>query len=107
MNTLNGAETPKNKEDKVMKATINEKVTAHRGTNSMGTMFIYETFKTGEIVKVNEKSIRVHLAHEKKTTNGKIQSERETNQTATFAFWKNLSDGRALYKNAEHGIITL
>jgi hypothetical protein len=91
-----------------MAATINTKVTAHTGRNSMGTMFIYETFKTGEIVKVNAKSIRVRLDGERRTTNGKVQSEREINVTATFSFWKNRADnGKALYKNAEHGIITL
>jgi hypothetical protein len=87
---------------------ISEKVTAHNGTNSMGTMFIYETFKTGTIVKVNAKSIRVRLEHEKRTTNGKVKSERPLNTEATFTFWKNRKDnGKALYKNAEHGIITL
>jgi hypothetical protein len=91
-----------------MAAPINTKVTAHTGRNSMGTMFIYETFKTGEIVKVNEKSIRVRLEGETRKTNGKITSEREINVTATFSFWKNRNDdGKSLYKNAEHGIITL
>ena len=91
-----------------MGAAINEKVTAHNGTNSMGTMFIYETFKTGEIVKVNAKSIRVRLESEKRTVNGEVKSERRINVVATFTFWKNRSDnGKALYKNAEHGIITL
>jgi hypothetical protein len=87
---------------------INTKVTAHNGANSMGTMFIYETFKTGEIVKVNGKSIRVRLDGERRTVNGKTKSEREINVTATFSFWKNRSDnGKALYRNTEHGIITL
>jgi hypothetical protein len=91
-----------------MEARINGKVTAHNGTNSMGTMFIYETFKTGEIVKVSGKSIRVHLDSERRTTNGKTTSEKEISTVATFAFWKHRSDnGKALYKNAEHGIITL
>lgn len=91
-----------------MDAMVNTKVTAHNGTNSMGTMFIYETFKEGEIVKVNGKSIRVRLESERRTVNGKTQSERQISAMATFAFWKHRSDnGKALYKNTEHGIITL
>jgi hypothetical protein len=91
-----------------MIATLNQKVTAHRGSNSMGTMFIYEAFKNGEIVKVNSKSIRVHLEKEIRKTNGKVTSERQIDTSATFTFWKHLSrSGESLYKNAEHGIITL
>jgi hypothetical protein len=88
--------------------TTGVKVQAHTGTCSMGTMFIYEAFRNGEIIKVNEKSIRVKLDSERRTTNGKTTSERALNTTATFRFWKNRSDnGKALYKNAEFGIITL
>jgi hypothetical protein len=91
-----------------MAATINTKVTAHNGTTSVGTMFMYETVKAGEIGKVTAKSIRVRLENEQRTTNGKTTGERELNATATFTFWKNRSDnGKALYRNAEHGIITL
>jgi hypothetical protein len=91
-----------------MNARINDKVTACGGTNSMGTMFIYETFKQGEIVKVNGKSIRVRLESERRTANGEVKSERKINTMATFTFWKNRSDnGKALFRNAEHGIVTL
>jgi hypothetical protein len=91
-----------------MEATIGKKVTAHKGTNSMGTVFICETFTEGEIVRVNGKSIRVRLESERRTTNGKTTSERTMNTPATFTFWKNRSDnGKALYKNVEYGVITL
>jgi hypothetical protein len=91
-----------------MKATINTKVTAHTGSLSMGTMFIYETFRSGEIVKVNEKSIRVRLDGERRTTNGKTTSETPTDITAIFRFWKHREDnGKALYKHPQFGIITL
>jgi hypothetical protein len=91
-----------------MAATISEKVTAHKGTNSIGTMFIHETFTEGAIVKVNGNSIRVRLENERRTVNGKNQSERTMNTLATFTFWKTRSDnGKALYKSAEYGIITV
>ena len=51
---------------------VNEMVQIRSGYNSMGGMFIYEKFITGTVVKVNEKSIRVHMTHAKCTTNGKI-----------------------------------
>jgi len=83
-------------------------VQAHDGRLSAGTMFIYETFRIGEIIKVNEKSIRVRLESERHTTNGKTTLERATNVNATFTFWKHRSDnGKALYKNAQFGIITI
>jgi hypothetical protein len=88
--------------------TTGTQVQAHTGSNSMGGMFIYETFRNGEIIKVNEKSIRVRLNSERHTKNGETTSERATNITAAFTFWKNRSDnGKALYKNAMYGIITL
>ena len=93
---------------------INEMVQIHNGSNSMGTMFIYEKFITGEVVKINEKSIRVHMTHIKRTTNGEVTSENEMNTTATFAFWKTIKNRQfgknagktvSLYKNKEYGII--
>jgi len=74
----------------------------------MGGMFIYEVFRSGEIIKVNGKSIRVRLDDERRTTNGNTTSESLLNTNATFAFWKTGSDsGKALYKNAQFGIITI
>jgi len=88
--------------------TTGTKVQAHNGNCSMGGMFIYEVFRNGEIVKVNEKSIRVRLTDERRTTNGNTTSETALNTNATFAFWKNRSDnGKALYKNTQFGIITI
>ena len=88
--------------------TAGTRVQAHTGSNSMGTMFVYETFRNGEIIKVNGKSIRVRLDDERRITNGKTTSEKETNITATFAFWKIRDDnGKVLYKNKMYGIITI
>jgi hypothetical protein len=109
MDILKGAESPENQGGNDMaNLTAGTKVTAHNGTSSVGHQFIRETFRTGEVVKVNAKSIRVSLTHERHTTNGKVQGEHEINQTATFTFWKYRNDnGKALYKNALLGIITL
>lgn len=91
-----------------------KQVMIHKGTNSMGTMFIYESFITGEIIKENAKSIRVHMTHCKRTTNGKTTSERDMNEIATFAFWKTVENRQcgknagkcvSFYKNREYGII--
>ena len=83
-------------------------VQAHDGRLSMGGIFIYETFHSGEIVKVNDKSIRVRLDSDRRTTNGKTTSESATNITATFKFWKHGRDsGKALYKNAQLGVIKI
>ena len=80
----------------------------------MGTMFIYEKFIDGEIVKENAKSIRVHLTHCKYTTNGKVTREYNMNEKATFAFWKTIENRQfgknagkkvSFYKNNNFGII--
>ena len=95
---------------------VNEMVQIHTGSNSMGGMFIHEKFITGEIVKVNEKSIRVHMTYIKRTVNGKLVSEDEMNEKATFAFWKtvkNIEFGKnagktvSFYKNKQFGIIEI
>lgn len=72
-------------------------VTAHYGSCSMGGMFIYETFMTGEVIKVNAKSFRVAFTEIVKTTNGKETARRATEQTASFRFWKTLSNGKNVY----------
>ena len=93
---------------------INEMVEIHNGSLSAGTMFISEKFITGNVVKVNAKSVRVNMTHCKCTTNGKITREFDMNNTATFAFWKTVENrqfgkyaGKKVnfYKNNEYGII--
>lgn len=93
---------------------VNEMVQIHDGSNSMGGMFIHEKFITGKIVKVNAKSIRVHLSYIKRTVNGKLVSEDEMNEDATFTFWKTVENRQfgknagkkvSFYKNRQFGII--
>ena len=89
---------------------VNEMVQIRDGNNSMGGMFIYEKFITGTIVKVNEKSIRVHMTHAKCTTNGKVTREYDMNEKATFTFWKTINKQSGtvdLYKNPKYGIIKI
>lgn len=95
---------------------VNEMVQIHNGNNPMGGMFIYEKFITGTIVRVNKKSIRVHMTHAKYTTNGKVTCEYEMNQTATFTFWKTIENKQfgknagktvSIYKNTKYGIIEI
>ena len=89
---------------------VNETVQIHKGSNSMGGIFIYEEFITGTIVKVNRKSIRVHMTHVKCTTNGKVTREYDIDETATFAFWKTIerqSGTVDLYKNPKYGLIEI
>ena len=95
---------------------INEMVQIYNGNNSMGGMFIYEKFITGTVVKVNKKSIRVHMTHVKYTTNGEITREYNINEEATFTFWKTIENrlsgknaGKTvdLYKNKVYGIIEI
>lgn len=77
-----------------MKATLNMQVSAHKGSCSVGGMFIDETFLNGRVIRVNTKSIRVELSEEVRTRNGKETSRRAINQTETFSFWKALSSGK-------------
>ena len=89
---------------------VNEMVQIHKGNNSMGGIFIYEEFITGTIVKVNKKSIRVHMTHVKCTTNGKITREYDINEEATFTFWKTINKQSGtvdVYKNPKYGIIKI
>ena len=88
--------------------TVNKMVQIHKGDNSMGGVFIYEEFITGTVVRVNKKSIRVHMTHAKCTTNGKITREYDMNETATFDFWKTIETAGktvSVYKNTKYGII--
>ena len=88
--------------------TVNKRVQIHKGNNSMGGVFIYEEFITGTVVRVNKKSIRVHMTHAKCTTNGKITREYDMNETATFELWKTVETaGKTvnIFKNSKYGII--
>jgi hypothetical protein len=81
-------------------------VQVHKGSNSAGGVFIHETFITGNIIKFNAKSIRVHMFHIKYLTNGELTRENSMNETATFSFWKSSADGTtSIYKNPKYGII--
>ncbi len=92
-----------------------EMVQIHSGSNSMGGIFIYEEFITGTVIKVNKKSIRVHMTHVKCTTNGKVTREYEVDGTATFTFWKtvnkqfgkNAGKTVSIFKNNNYGIIEI
>lgn len=95
---------------------VNKKVQIHDGNNSMGGMFIHEKFITGKIVKVNEKSIRVYMTYIKRMVNGKLVSEDEMNEIATFTFWKTTENRQygknagkkvSFYKNNSFGIIEI
>lgn len=94
----------------------NMKVEIHDGSLSAGTMFISEKFISGEVVKVNAKSIRVNMTHCKCTVNGKVTREFDMNNVATFAFWKTVENRQfgknagkkvSFYKNNEYGIIEI
>ena len=95
---------------------VNEMVQIHNGNNSIGGMFISEKFITGTVVKVNKKSIRVHMTRAKCTTNGKITREYDMNEEATFTFWKTIENKQfgknagktvSIYKNTKYGTIEI
>ncbi len=89
---------------------VNEVIQIYKGSNSVGGVFIYEEFIEGTVVKVNKKSIRVHMTHVKYTTNGKITREYNLSEEATFTFWKTVDrqHGTAsIYKNSKYGIIEI
>ena len=81
-------------------------IKAYRGT-CIGVIITGYSY-TGEIIKTNKKSIRVHLNHFTKTEGEKVVIDRECNITETFTFWKNREDnGNAIYKNQLYGKIEL
>ena len=91
---------------------VNEMVQIREGYTR--DIFVHERFITGKIVRVNKKSIRVHMTHAKCTTNGKVTREYEMNQTARFDFWKTIENRQIgenagktidIYKNSVYGII--
>jgi len=87
---------------------VNEMVQIHEGYASVGGMFINEKFTTGTVVKVNAKSIRVHMTHVKCTTSGKVTREYNINEEAAFTFWKTIETADktvSIFKNNKYGII--
>lgn len=68
---------------------------------------ICEKFIAGKVVKVNAKSIKVHMTHKRCTKNGKISYEGDMNEIVTFAFWKTTDKNANLYKNNYYGIIEI
>jgi len=84
---------------------VNKMVQIRKGSN-LGGVFIYEEFIDGKVVKVNAKSIRVHMTHVKCTTNGKLTQEYDIDETATFTYWRT-SGTVDFYKNPKYGIIKI
>lgn len=92
---------------------INTNVEIHNGVR-IGNA-ICEKHITGEVVKVNAKSIRVHMTHKRCTRNGKLSYECDMNETALFSFWKtvdrefgkNAGKNVSFYKNNTYGVIEI
>ena len=86
---------------------VNEMVQTHKGSTIDGIL-IHEVFITGTVVRVNKKSIRVHMTHIKYVTNGKVTLEYDIDETATFNFWKTINNGTVdVYKNPKYGILKI
>lgn len=94
---------------------INKMVEIYKGSTIDGIL-IYEEFITSTVVRVNKKSIRVHMTHIKYATNGKVTREYDMNDEATFEFWKTIENRQSgknagktvsLYKNSKYGIIEI
>ncbi len=87
---------------------VNEMVQIRKGSN-LGIL-IHEEIITGTIVKVNKKSVRVHMGQAKCLVKGKVTREYDVNEEATFTFWKTVDrqHGTAsIYKNNKYGIIEI
>ena len=87
-----------------------EMVQIHKGYNSIGGMYIHEEFISGTVIKVNKKSVRVHMGQAKCLTNGKVTREYNINEEATFTFWKTINKQSGtvdVYKNPKYGIIKI
>lgn len=87
---------------------VNEMVQIRKG-NNLGVL-IHEEIITGTIVKVNKKSVRVHMGQAKCLVNGKVTREYNINEEATFTFWKTIerqSGTVDIYKNSKYGIIEI
>ena len=83
-------------------------VRIHKGNSSAGGIFIYEEVIEGTVVKVNEKSIRVHMGHVKHLINGETVREYDINEEARFTFLKTIENRQVdLYKNSKYGTIEI
>jgi hypothetical protein len=103
--------TPKGKtkqmEDTNMKASTGMKVQGYK--SSCIGILIQASCWNGEIIKVNKKSIRVHLTENINTCGGKETSRWNISRDVTYTFWKTTEDGREIYRSEGkvYGIITL
>lgn len=83
-------------------ARVGDKVTAYAG--SCVGIIIQSTTWNGEIIKVNQKSIRVRLNDSTSKFGSRVTSRRENIGTeVTYRFVKTLSSGKAFYRS-EGGI---
>ena len=81
-----------------MKAEAGMKVKAYKG--SCIGLLIQSTEWEGEIIKVNQKSIRVRLTESTSKFGSKTTGHFEgLNTEKTYRFVKTLSDGKAWYKS--------
>ncbi len=92
----------------MMNAQVGMKVKAYKG-HCVG-IIIESTEWSGEIVKVNKKSIRVLLTESTSKFGSRIKNHFDNlNTEKTYRFVKTLSDGRSLYRSESdlYGAITL
>ena len=83
-------------------------VQIHKGSNSAGGIYIYEEVIAGTIVRVNKKSIRIHMTHAKYIVNGEIKREYNMDEEATFKVWKTVEAADktvSIFKNSKYGIV--
>ncbi len=90
-----------------MKANTGMKIKAYRG-DCIG-IIIQATTWTGTIIKVNKKSIRVHLDGIEAKYGKRVTYKGSMDQEVRYTFWKTTSDGREIYKSESriYGIIEL
>lgn len=82
-----------------MNAQVGMKVKAYTGI-CIGGIQIQSTTWSGEIVKVNRKSIRVRLTDTTSKFCSNVTNHRESmNTEVTYRFAKNLSNGKDWYKS--------
>lgn len=88
--------------------TIGTKVTAYK-SQCIGHIIDSSTY-TGEVVKVNKKSIVVNLTHIVAKHGQKVIRDMEYNvPNVKYTYWKTCSDGRIVYKSDSkiYGIIEI
>jgi len=90
-----------------MKANIGMKVQGYR-SRCIGVL-IQANRWNGEIIKINKKSIRVHLTENINTFGSRETSRWSISQDVTYTYWKTTSDGKEIYRSDArlYGIITL